>query len=237
MESIEKKINIKPFYKDQYGLIYNADCLKVMKEIPDGSVDLVLTDPPFIYNDYSPGNVGFDEKPENIKFIKSMSGGFDIVEFMTETKRLCKKFNLVIFCSKHQIPEIMKYGFDNKFQTNMLIWKKGGRPFGITYLHDIEYIIHIRETGAPFNGQYKSRVIEGTSKRKNDHATEKPIKIISKLLFYSSNRSDLILDPFLGSGTTAVACKELGRKFIGIEISPEYCKIAQDHLRQEVFKI
>ena len=65
----------------------------------------------------------------------------------------------------------------------------------------------------------------------NLHPTEKPVSVISRLI--QANVGDLILDPFLGSGTTAVACKELGRKFIGIEINPKYCEIAQRRLAQE----
>jgi site-specific DNA-methyltransferase (adenine-specific)/modification methylase len=63
------------------------------------------------------------------------------------------------------------------------------------------------------------------------HPTQKPIKLIKHLLQIHSNKNDLVLDPFLGSGTTAVACKELGRRYIGIEINPEYCEIARNRLK------
>ena len=66
---------------------------------------------------------------------------------------------------------------------------------------------------------------------KTDHPTEKPISLMRHLLEIHSNKDDIILDPFLGSGTTAVACKELGRRYIGIEISPEYCEIAKRRIR------
>lgn len=65
---------------------------------------------------------------------------------------------------------------------------------------------------------------------KKQHPTQKPLKLISQLVADFSNKNDLTLDPFFGSGTLGVACKELGRKFIGIEISPEYCKIAEQRL-------
>ena len=74
-------------------------------------------------------------------------------------------------------------------------------------------------------------VMKGDRTGNNLHPTEKPVSVISRLI--QANVGDLILDPFLGSGTTAVACKELGRKFIGIEINPKYCEIAQRRLAQE----
>ena len=69
------------------------------------------------------------------------------------------------------------------------------------------------------------------------HATQKPLKVMSKPILLSSNENDIVFDPFLGSGTTAVAAKQLNRNFIGIEISEEYCEIARQRLRQEVLPI
>ena len=73
--------------------------------------------------------------------------------------------------------------------------------------------------------------------QKYKHITPKPKPLLKNILKHSSNKNDIILDPFLGSGTTAVACKELGRNFIGIEINPEYCAIAENRLRQEVMAL
>jgi len=70
--------------------------------------------------------------------------------------------------------------------------------------------------------------------KQEGHMTPKPIPLIENILRYSSNEKCVVLDPFLGSGTTSLACKKLNRNFIGIEISPEYCKIAKERLRQEV---
>jgi DNA modification methylase len=210
--------------------VINKDCFEYLKELPDKSVDLVLIDPPYEYSDYSVGNEGFDEKEENIKFIKNISNGFNVNEAFLEFKRILKNFNLFCFCSKNQLPEIMNWGFDKKYQVNVLIWKKGGRPFGITYLHDVEYIVHIRETGSPFNGMYKSRILEANSKRKHDHPTEKPISIVEKLVEWGSNEDDIVLDCFAGSGTTALACKTLNRNFLTCEIEEKYCKIAEERL-------
>lgn len=93
------------------------------------------------------------------------------------------------------------------------------------------------EKGKGLNGNYKTKSrFYLTSKTKNifGHPTTKPIEIIKNLIINASKENDLVLDCFLGSGTTALACKQLGRKCLGIETSPEYCKIAKQRLSQEI---
>ena len=68
---------------------------------------------------------------------------------------------------------------------------------------------------------------------RTEHPTQKPLKMIEKLVKIHSNENDTVIDTFIGSGTTAVACQNLKRNFIGIEKSPEYCKIAEERLRQK----
>jgi len=215
--------------------LYKGDCLELMANMQE-KVDLILTDPPYLYLDYSAGNKGFDEKESNINFIKTISSSFDIKNTFNQFKNISKFFNLYCFCSTRQIPEILNWGFDNKLQTNLLTWKKGGRPFGITYLHDVEYIVHIRQTGASFNGAYNSRVFNYMTKRENNHPTEKPINLISKLTLFGSNEDELVFDGFSGSGSCAVACIKTNRRFIGCELDNEYfdlaCKRIETELKQ-----
>jgi site-specific DNA-methyltransferase (adenine-specific) len=213
--------------------LYNGDCLEFMENMQE-KVDLVLTDPPYLYNDYSAGNDGFDEKEKNIKFIKTISNNFDIQATFLKFNKISKFFNLYCFCSVKQLPEILNWGFENKLQTNLLTWKKGGRPFGITYLHDVEYIIHIKKSGATFNGAYTSRVLEYTSKRIHGHPTEKPLSLVSKLALFGTNENDLVFDGFSGSGTTAISCIKTNRRFIGCELDKEYFNLACNRIDTEL---
>ena len=71
-------------------------------------------------------------------------------------------------------------------------------------------------------------------KEERNHSTQKPLKLIERLVIASSNEGDIILDPFLGSGSTAIASKKLNRKFIGIEVDKEYCKFAEERLKKEL---
>lgn len=112
-----------------------------------------------------------------------------------------------------------------------MVWKKGGRPFGNTYLHDLEFIVHIRETGATFNGQYKSRLLEYLSKREWGHPTEKPIYLLSDLIKYGSNEGETVLDIYMGSGSLGEACIYNNRKFIGVEKEKKFYDIAVKRIK------
>ena len=106
-----------------------------------------------------------------------------------------------------------------------------------TYANDTEYCIMAREKGTFLGGTYETKkkyyVSKSNVEDKNlyEHPTIKPLNIIKNLIINSSNENDVILDCFMGSGTTAVACKELGRNFIGFEINKKYFQIAQDRLK------
>ena len=211
--------------------LYLGDCPKILPTL--GPVDAVVTDPPYMFNDYSTGNKGFDEYEENIKQTKELSDGFDHDEIFCAVKQLMPKFSLYCFVSNNQLPGIAQWGLDNKYQTYILTWNKlSGRPFGKTYLHNTEFIVHIKEPGALFNVAYTSRILTYPSNRIHGHPTEKPLPLIERLVFFSSNIRHSILDPFMGSGTTGVACANLGRQFIGIEIEPKYFDIACKRIEQ-----
>lgn len=121
----------------------------------------------------------------------------------------------------------------------IIIWEKTNPVPTIngTYVNDKEFCLLFREYGKTelYGNYFTRRTIYTTKCNKYDknlytHPTIKPLNIIKNLIINSSNENDIILDCFLGSGTTAVACKELNRKYIGIEIDKEYFKIAQDRL-------
>ena len=206
--------------------LYHLDCLDYLKNTDD-KIDVIITDPPYLYKEYARGNKGFDEKQENIDFIKSISSGFDYELIFDLLKQKQEKINIFIFCNDMYLPSILSYWQRyNKYQVNTLVWKKGGRPFGNTYLHDIEFIVHIRETGSIFNGQYKSRLFSFLSKREWGHPTEKPVYLLSELIKYGSNEGSTVLDIYMGSGSLAEACIYNNRKFIGIEKEKKFFDIA-----------
>ena len=122
---------------------------------------------------------------------------------------------------------------------NVIIWDKGGGGIGDlvhSLLTDYELAIIAHKGQCPIRGKRDGSVwAEGKVFNQTQlHPTEKPVALMERILNKFSDSDALVIDPFLGSGTTAVACKKLNRRFIGIEISPEYCKIAEQRLAQGV---
>ena len=123
---------------------------------------------------------------------------------------------------------------------DLLTWHKTNPipTINNTYANDTEYCIFARENGVKIHGNYytkKKYYITSTNKedkKKYKHPTIKPLEIIKNLIINSSQENDIVLDCFSGSGTTCVAAKELKRRFIGIEIDPEYYKISIDRLNE-----
>lgn len=213
--------------------IYNTDCLEFMRSMPDSCVDLVVTDPP--YEIHTKGG-GLGKRPvyENGALGK-ISQGFDAEATLEQIARICKKINIFIFCSTKQKPRIMNWGYERGCNIAELAWyKPNAAPFtNNTFKSDLENIIYIREKGVKIKGI--SRLFtHNCGKSKYGHPTEKPLEIIEKLILTASSEGDLIFDPFMGSGTTAAACKELNRNFIGCEIEAKYCEIAEKRLRKTI---
>ena len=230
--------------------IYNQDCLEYMKTIKDKSVDLIVTDPPYdlhvgIAGGSCASHMGRTDrfKNENVAGIKDFGSGYDIKTFGKEFVRIMKDINIYLWCNKMQIPEYFNYYVNElgcKFE--VLCWHKGNcmPTYHNKYLTDTEYCLYFRNGSNQLHpNSYEDAQtfwfapINQVDKNKYKHPTIKPLNMIEKLVRNSSNEGDLVFDPFLGSGTTGVACKNLNRNFIGTEISEEYFKIAQDRLNED----
>ena len=222
--------------------IHCGDCLELIKQIDDNSIDLIVTDPPYKGHFGKPGGGSFG----NRKYFLAVEDGvgsnmdFEIKKYLPMLIKKMKKFNAYFWTSQKLIKDYIIFAEENDFHYDILVWIKTN-PIPTKnnkYLPDIEYCIFIREKGAYFNNNekfdlYRKAFFIPVNKSKFGHPTEKPIDVIKPSILISSKEKDLILDPFIGSGTTAEACKQLDRNFIGIEISPEYCKIANKRLEQE----
>jgi DNA modification methylase len=220
--------------------IYNEDCYKAIKELPDKSIDLIITDPPYELETERGGGFFRITNEKRRKYqneIGNMMCGIS-KEMLDLMCRKMKKVNMYIFCSRKQMLSLLNYAEDNGLSWNLLTWHKTNPipTCNNKYLSDTEYIVFMREKSVKVFGDYYTKKtyfvssVNKDDKKIYNHPTIKPLEIIKCFITNSSNENDLVFDPFIGSGTTAVACKELGRSYMGFEIEDKYFKIAQKRI-------
>lgn len=230
-----------------------GDCLEVMKKLPDKCVDLVLTSPPYnMRTRIRNGQYTTREKSEHFsKKYKHFDDALPIEDFYTFHKQILEQLlskSKIIFYN-FQIVTGSKEAFFRivgEFSKNIkdiIIWDKGlGQPAMHTgVLNSCYELILVIEpdnkAGRVIQTSYFNRgempnLWKIQNKKVNrEHRAVFPLELAEKIISNFSKPENLILDPFIGTGTTAVACKQLNRNFIGIEISPEYCKIAEQRLK------
>jgi len=199
-----------------------GDCLELMKSIPDGSVDAVVTDPPYgmAWNtDHTRfvvgpnGNGHGRPSKQNNPTITGDDKPFDPVPFL--------KFDKVIMWGYHHYSSSLPEG-------SVLVWlKRLDGAFG-TFLSDADLAWMKGGCGVYC---FRDQSLYGQTKNKL-HPTQKPLPLMKWCMEKVSNPGDTILDPFMGSGTTGVACVQTGRNFIGIEIDPDYYAIAERRIKE-----
>ena len=223
--------------KYELNKIYNEDSYKTIKGIPDKSVDMVYIDIPYQMQSGGKGGGAFGDRIHNLirSDMSEIIEGIDY-EIFNEIKRVSKKLNLFVWCNKQQILDIMNI-FAN-YSCEILVWGKDNpTPFtNNVWLSDLEYCLYFRESGVKLNDGYhlKSKFYSSPiNKRDKDlynHPTIKPLDLVKRHIEHTTQPNDIVADFFMGSGTTAVASKELGRRFIGFEIDKDYHKIAVDRV-------
>lgn len=208
--------------------LYLGDCRAIMPMVE--GVDAVVTDPPY---EFVPMGGGLGAKRQVYKdiYAAKLHEGFDPDLVLGVAPAI------IVFCAKAQMKRMIEFGETNGFRWNLTTFNKTNpTPLcGANYLPDTEYIFHFWK-GVRLGGGYndKSRFWVGPASGDSKvHPTIKPVGLMEKLIRVSIDRpSPVILDPFMGSGTTGVACVKLGRKFIGIELDPKYFDIACDRIRK-----
>lgn len=232
--------------------IHNMDCMNGIKEIPNESVDLIITDPPY--------NIGQENKRTKVKNVimsnKEAWGEWDdydplefeefFVSYLKECFRILKKggvmycfsaredngyyihksvdigftyLNSLCIVKNNPLPHFSKTNYRSAFELCFYVCK-GEKPKTFNFISQQEcinvyhYLIGIKDT---------------------EHPTEKPLNFFKRLIKISSNEGDLVFDGFMGSGTTAVAAKQLNRDFIGFEISKDYLAMSDKRLAQKTF--
>ncbi len=232
-------------------LLLNGDCVAKMNTIPDKSVDSIITDPPY--------NIGLfmHERNTNLKKMRENQfayAGWDNMAyeewknsmdlFLGQCARvLKKKGSLVIFMSVLKGADIIELAQKHSFYYKTTgVWHKTNpmpRNMNLHFVNSTECWIYFvyKGTSGTFNngGSVKhdfleSSVCPASEKKHGKHPTQKPLKILKELIECLTNPNDVVLDPFMGSGSTCVACAIMGRRYIGIELDETYYEIAKERI-------
>ena len=221
-------------WKKYINKINQMDAIDLLKMLPDKSIDLILIDPPYGIDYQSNMRV----KSEKFKKLENDDNEFRFKTYK-EFLRIIKDDTVaVVFCSfknyAYDYIELEKY-FDIK---NAIIWFKGGGGIGdlkhsLSTDYEIGLVCH--KGKKEINGKREGSVwkIKKVPPEQMFHPTEKPFDLLQKFLLQFSEEGGLVLDCFMGSWTTAVACQNLKRNFIGCELDKDYCEIGKQRLRQK----
>lgn len=244
----------KSVIMDSFIQLYNGDCIDVLEGLSAASIDLVITDPPY--------NLGLfmKNRQTNLKAMRQnffVSAGWDNLEydewlksmdeFFEQTSRVMKDGgSMIVFMSVLKVETIValaeKYGF---YYKTTGIWHKTNpmpRNMNLHFVNSTEpwiYFTYKKKTGT-FNNNgclyhdfIETSVTSSGERKFGKHPTQKPESLIELFVKLLSNPGDIVLDPFMGSGTTGVIAKREGRNFIGIEVDNDYFNIAQNRIYKE----
>ena len=217
-----------------------GDCLELMKDIPDRSVDLILTDPPYNIarknNFHTMGRSGLD--------FGEWDKGFDQLTWLEEIPRiLSRNGSAIIFNAWANLGDIAhKCEAMGLTVKDMLRWEKTNpmpRNRDRRYITDFECAVWLTNKSAKWEFNrideayqrpvFKYPVVMGADRF---HPTQKPVRLMEDIIFIHSNIGEVVFDPFMGSGTTGVACVNTGRSFIGIELDECYFEIAKKRIEE-----
>lgn len=221
--------------------VYNMDCLDGFKQIDDESIDLICTDPPYkITSRGGSGNMGGYWTSDIAKSGKIFdNNSIEIKDYAKELYRVLKDKSILYIMTNNvnlieMLNELTSVGFHF---VKSLIWEKNNKICGRYYMGCYEYILLFRKGGdRPINNPNTPDILRVPINKMKDsdgsniHDTEKPVELMKILIENSSNKGDIILEPFAGTGSTLMAAKELERNFIGFEIDEKYYNVSKNRL-------
>lgn len=220
--------------------IYNEDCLIGLKKIPDNSIDLVVTDCPYKVisgGNKDRGNNGFPKSVLNRNDGKIFDfNDIELKDWIPEIYRVLKE-DADFYCMINvlNLEELLRVARESGFKLhNVLVWEKNSANPNRWYMKNCEFTCYF------YKGEAKTINNPGSKQvhlfkniiGEKEHPTQKPLELMRLYIENSSQEGQLVLDPFMGSGSTAVACKQCGRNYIGFEIDPKYYEVCQNRLSE-----
>ena len=246
-----------PYYEDGKLTIYHADARVILPQLPNESIDMIFTDPPFGHNNNDgdlihnwekalgrPATLASESRP-------IANDGFDdsndlVKWFFRESKRLLQEGSCCCCCGGGgPDPQFARWSLwmdDVLSFKQMVVWDKGPMGMGWHYRRSYETVLVAQRDEGKCRWYDETDKVENIIRRipkiipsKDDHPTPKPPALVAYFLRLHSLPGHLVLDPFMGGGSTAWACKELGRRFLGCELDERWCELTVKRLAQEVF--
>ena len=208
-------------------MLHLGDCLDVMQGIPDGSVDMVLSDIP--YGEVSQKSSGLRKLDRG----NADACEIDLTKMVFESVRVCHG-SQYIFCGTEQISIVVTLFKSYGLTTRVGAWEKTNpSPMNGTrlWLSGLEFCVFARKSNSTFNEHCKKALWQAPSGRSKIHPTQKPVALMERLITASTNPGETVLDFTMGSGTTGVAAANTARRFIGIEMDADYFTVAQSRIR------
>ena len=221
--------------------IWQGDSRELLRRLPDASVDLICTDPPYNLGGYSTGNIDMAwRKSFNNDVADWDQVDFDPGEWLEPFRRVLKPTGTVFAFTSYNLLGRWHETFDPAFDTfQFIVWHKTNPPPKLRragFLNSCELIVACWDRGHTWNftrqrdmHNFIEAPICGGAERVRDpfHPTQKPLRVLRRLVDLASRPGDLVLDPFMGVGSTGVASVEMGRRFVGIEIDEAYVAAAE----------
>lgn len=249
-----------PYYQNNLIRLYNGDSLQLLKQMSENSIDVIIADPPYFLSNGGFSNSGGKKVSVNKGTWDTLNEKYQTSEefndlFLKEARRILKPNGTIwIFGSMHSIYEVGYLMKKHSYHIlNNITWQKLNPPPNLScrmFTHSTETILWARKfaktkhyfnynlmraynNGKQMKDVWSTPVIRQSERRFGKHPTQKPLIIITRMIEASTTEDMLVLDPFIGSGTTAVACQILKRQCIGIDLSTEYLEIAKRRIQNE----
>ena len=225
--------------------LWNGNCLEYMRILEDESIDLIVTDPPYptTSRGHAGNSGGMLQKEINKKGKVFEHNNIDCTEYAPEFYRVLKDGSHCYVMTNHiNLIKMLNVFTDCGFHfIKSLIWNKGNKIMGQYYMSQFEYILFFRKGyGKKINNCGTADILSVPNKKtkdtngKNIHDTEKPVELMKILIENSTQKGDIVLDPFVGVGATALACIESERNYIGIELDEGYFNIAKKRIDEAI---
>lgn len=223
--------------------IYNEDCKNVMQRMEENSIDLICTDPPYMIRARRMSGLGgFLNGKESLKGHVFEHDAIDIKDYIELFYKILKiGGHCYVMCNGYNFLHFLDVIRGSRFKfCKMLIWDKQNVIANQYYMNGFEYIFFLyKEKAVPINNCGTSDILKFANIKTKDswgnniHNSQKPVSLMQCLIENSTKEGEIVLDPFMGSGTTAIACMRSNRHYIGCEIDPKYYKVTIDRIERE----